>query len=316
MNTSHTNPRRSAHMGLDIGGTASRWVLCGDDGLELARGKSSGATAHVYNPAEREKLASMLAAIAADIGGAGFGIGSVTAGLTGYGAAVSDAVKALLAGTFGVAPAGIVLIDDVTLAYLANFAPGQGHLVSAGTGSIGIHVGRDGQSIRVGGRGILIDDAGSGSWIALRALDRVYRALDHTGSFDTVRNLADSLLAQVGGADWSDVRQFVYGGDRGRIGMLALAVAKAADQGDGMAEAILCEAGAELALLADALIARVGDRPVGFIGGVLALHPVIVAEIRRRLVGRDIRLLHADASLAAARLQAIQPNGWMDILKA
>ena len=81
-------------MGLDIGGTASRWVLCGDDGQELARGKAPGATGHVFNPAEKDKLRHVLAAIAAET--AGHAIASVTAGLTGYGAAVSDEVKALL----------------------------------------------------------------------------------------------------------------------------------------------------------------------------------------------------------------------------
>jgi N-acetylglucosamine kinase-like BadF-type ATPase len=301
-------------MGLDIGGTASRWVLCGDDGQELARGKAQGATGHVFNPAERDRLRDALAAIAGAVGP--YAIASVTAGLTGYGAAVSGAVTALVAGAFGTDPSRVIVIDDVALAYLANFAPGEGHLVSAGTGSIGIHVGRDGGFIRVGGRGILIDDGGSGSWIALRALDRMYRALDHDGSFDRVRLLAQHMLAQVGGEDWSDVRQFVYAGDRGRIGTLAVAVAGAAAAGDEVAEAILRAAGGELALLAEALIARAGPRPVGFIGGVLGLHPVIVGEIRRRLAGQDIRLPKADAGLAAARLQVMRPDGWIEVLAA
>ena len=301
-------------MGLDIGGTASRWVLCGDDGQELARGKAPGATGHVFNPAEKDKLANTLAAIATAVGTAGFTLSSVTAGLTGYGAAVSVEVKALLGGAFGIGREKTIVIDDVALAYLANFAPGEGHLVSAGTGSIGIHVGTDGNIIRVGGRGILIDDAGSGSWIALQALDRIYRVLDHDGAFDAVNRLAQNLFAQVGGADWSDVRQFVYAGDRGRIGTLAVAVADAALEGDDTAETILCEAGAELALLAKALIARAGEKPIGFIGGVLTLHPIIVAEIRRQLEGREVRLLNADAALAAARLQALGTSGWIEVL--
>lgn len=299
-------------MGLDIGGTASRWVLCGDDGAELARGKAPGATGHVFNPAEKDKLRNVLSAIAAET--SGYTIASVTAGLTGYGAAVSDEVKALLGDVLGVAPDRIILIDDVALAYLANFAPGEGHLISAGTGSIGIHVGADGDFIRVGGRGILIDDAGSGSWIALRALDHIYRVLDHDGAFDAVDRLARNLFTQVGGADWSDIRQFVYAGDRGRIGTLAVAVADAALEGDEVAETILREAGAELALLAKALIARAGKKPIGFIGGVLALHPIIVAEIRRQLEGREVRLVNADAALAAARLQALGTSGWIGVL--
>ena len=53
---------------------------------------------------------------------------------------------------------------------------------------------------------------------------------------------------------------------------------------------------------------------MGFIGGVLALHPVILAEIRHLLAGQVVRLLDADASLAAARLQALRPHGWVEVL--
>src|SRR5690606_321284 len=116
--------------------------------------------------------------------------------------------------------------------YVANFAPGEGHLVAAGTGSVGLHIAQDGSFVRVGGRGILIDDAGSGSWIALKALDQIYRILDHTGSFARAEALAEQMFAEIGGNRWHDVRQFIYAGDRGRIGSLAVAVARAAEAGD------------------------------------------------------------------------------------
>lgn len=305
---------RSVHLGLDIGGTASRWVICDDTGVELARGKAGGATGHVFNPAENQRLRAVFSTIAASLDPARFAVASVTLGVTGFGAAVRDEVRDIVAGAFGVAREAIIVTDDVALAYLANFAPGEGHLVSAGTGSIGIHIAANGGFTRVGGRGILIDDAGSGSWIALRALDRMFRELDRTGSFDGVKGLAECLFREVGGADWSDVRQFVYAGDRGKIGTLAVGVAHAARAGDRVALEILRAAGAELAGLVEALMARVGARPAGFIGGVLALHPLIEEEIRRRL-GDDVRLLSADASLAAARLQAVDPQGWRRVIE-
>src|SRR5690606_37644191 len=216
---------------------------------------------------------------------------SFTAGLTGYGTPAAAELRQLTADTLHLDPAAILFIDDISLAYLANFAPGDGHLVSAGTGSIGLHWSGS-EQIRVGGRGILIDDAGSGSWIALRALDRIYRCLDHTGSFAEVEPLARHLMATIGGTDWQDVRSFVYAGDRGRIGTLATAVARAAEEEDSAALSILEQAGAELALLAKALAARVGDRPVGFIGGVLRLHPVIVDSIGAHLPQAEVRVLN------------------------
>jgi glucosamine kinase len=303
-----------AHLGIDVGGTASRWVACDDAGTVLARGKAAGATGHIFNPAERERLRVALAQIASALGNSGLTARSLTAGLTGYGSAVSDEVKAMLSGLLGVAAAAILVTDDIVLAYMANFAPGEGHLVSAGTGSIGLHLGTD-QYVRVGGRGILIDDAGSGSWIALQALDAMYRALDHAGSFDSVTVLAQQVFAEIGGADWHDVRQFVYAGDRGKIGSLAVAVARAAEQGDTVAARILEQAGIELAQLARALISRVGSRPVGLVGGVLNLHPLVTDGIREQLAGHEVRLLDADAALAAARLTASGDAHWLQVLR-
>lgn len=307
---------KGLHLGLDIGGTASRFVLCDDAGTEIARGKAGGATGHIFNPAENQRLRDALSTIAADIAAAGQGVASITLGMTGFGPAVSGEVKDMLESVFGAARDQMIVVDDVLLAYLANFAPGEGHLISAGTGSIGVHIAPDGTFTRVGGRGILIDDAGSGSWIALRALDRIYRVLDQAGSFAEVDALAKGLFAEVGGSDWSDVRQFVYAGDRGRIGKLAVGVARAAEGGDATALDILRAAGRELAMLAEALATRIGPRPVGFVGGVLNLHPVIEDEIRRRLAGQDVRRLSADASLAAARIQASDPQGWRGVLEA
>ena len=297
------------HLGLDIGGTASRWVLCDDDGMALSRGKAPGATAHLFNPAEREKLARALEAVAEDLGPAT--VASVSAGVTGFGAAVLPEAKALLAQIFSTDR--IVVVDDVALAYMANFAPGEGHLIAAGTGSIGTHIAADGRLVRVGGRGILIDDAGSGSWIALRALDRLYRTLDSDGSFDAVSGLAEALFEQIGGSSWSDVKRFVYAGDRGSIGALSLAVARAAEEGDRVALQILREAGDELAILAGALIERVGLRPIGLSGGVLGLHPVILEQIKLRQADAKVTVLAGDAALFAARLQRSNPKGWAEI---
>ena len=127
---------RSVHLGLDVGGTASRWVACNADGLVLARGQAAGATGHVFNPAEKDRLQAVLAVIAQALAQQALVAVRVTAGITGYGAVVADAVKALVHDSFGLVPASILLMDDIVLAYLAQFEPGQGHLVSAGTGSV------------------------------------------------------------------------------------------------------------------------------------------------------------------------------------
>jgi N-acetylglucosamine kinase-like BadF-type ATPase len=147
------------HLGLDVGGTGSRWVACDEHGDVVTRGRTVGATGHVFNPAEKARLREVLSAIGKDLAEAGLSAGGVLAGLTGFGPAATADVNALLRDTLGVPEGSTVLVDDMSLAYAANFEPGEGHLVSAGTGSIGLHFGPE-QVVRVGGRGILIDVAG------------------------------------------------------------------------------------------------------------------------------------------------------------
>lgn len=305
---------RPVHLGIDVGGTASRWVACDTDGDVIARGQVSGATAHLFNPAEKNRLNLAFSAIADALAAKALAVSHVTVGLTGYGDAVFDQMTQMLAESFGVISGDCIIVDDMMLTYAGLFAPGEGHLISAGTGSIGLHIRADGSRLRVGGRGILIDDAGSGSWIALRALDQLYRCLDSTGTFDDMALLAQEIFATIGSDDWNDVRSYIYGQDRGVIGALAVAVGKAAMQNDSHALAILRDAGAELAQLALALMGRSGARPVGMIGGVLSLHPVLAEQIHQSLPGHDVRFLSADAALAAARMGLEPQNAWRHVL--
>ena len=306
---------RQVHLGIDVGGTASRWVACDQTGAEITHGEASGATGHLFNPTEKTRLANALATIAAGLGNAGLTASTVTAGITGYGASMQAEMDTLLAEAFGVPAADIIATDDIVMAYLANYAPGEGHLISAGTGSIGVYIGAEEGFVRVGGRGILIDDAGSGSWIALNALDRLYRNIDLHGAPATDNALARHLFAAIGGNQWPDVRHFIYSGDRGRIGMLAMAVARAAEDNDPIAIAILRQAGTELARLASALITRVGNRPVGLIGGVLKLHPLIAEEIRNSLPATSVSLLTSNVAHAAALVQSSGDARWKHLLK-
>ncbi|OEO32737.1 hypothetical protein VW23_010085 [Devosia insulae DS-56] len=292
----------SVQLGFDIGGTASRWVACDASGAVVARGEVGGASGRMFEPTEHDRLAGVAAAVAREAADRALSVGRVVAGLTGFGPSVAAEVSGILAGAFGLALADVIPFDYMTLAYLDQFAPGEGHLVSAGTGSFGLHVAAGGSPVRVGGRGILIDDAGSGSWIALTALDQVFRGFDRCGSFVDHPVLASELLAAIGGRDWEDVRHFVYGGDRGRIGTLSVAVARAATLGDPAAVEILRAAGGELAQLALALIGRAGERPIAFVGRVIDLHPALREAAVEALAGRTVRFAQADAALAAARL--------------
>lgn len=289
------------YLGIDIGGTASRWAAIDANGSML-RGKAGGASGRIFDEHERSRLEAVLSRIALELQVQNLTVKAAVIGLTGFGSPASLDVRRMSAAAFGAGEESIQAFDDMTLAYLDQFAPGEGHLVSAGTGSFGFHIGEDETKVRVGGRGTLIDDGGSGAWIALRALDELYRAYDEADSFKTVELLADEVFAIIGGRDWDTVRHFVYSGDRGRIGTLAIGVARAASGGDTTSLSILRRAAVELSRLAEALIKRVGPRPVAFVGGVFDLHPILRDETITSLSGHQVLFPKSDLAGTAAWL--------------
>lgn len=280
-----------------MGGTATRWVWRGADGAML-RGRAGGATGLVYEPARRAAFLDALGAVRAALPGAPH---AAHLGITGAGFSRDAGLNALAAQGLGLAPDRVSHENDAELAHRAAFGPGPGHLVIAGTGSVGIGRGVGGQAA-VGGRGPLIDDRGSASWIATEGLRAVFARLDETGEFSGLEGLAGAL----GASDWDTVRARVYGLDRGQLGLMAQGVAQAAGQGCGVAQGILREAGAELAAMAAHLARRLGPAPVAVWGGVLHLAP----EVRGGLLAAcpDARLPDLDpAATAATHAQKVFP---------
>ncbi|ALJ81947.1 N-acetylglucosamine kinase [Ketogulonicigenium vulgare] len=286
------------YLGIDVGGTGTRWVVIDANGDEVTRGRTDGATGLIYDAAS---LAAFVGAMEAVREGSPGPLSYVHLGITGAGfnrhAALDEQVKL----AFRIGEGAFSYSNDMVLAWHAAFPNGGGHIVSAGTGSIGLTF-KDGERIAVGGRGIMIDDGGSGTWIGLRALDRLYRLIDECGAPKGAEILADKLFAAMGGAEWDATRAFVYGRDRGQIGTLAIAVAEAAHAGDPIAMDMMMRAGQELARLARALVDRAGPAPIGFVGGVMRLHPSIRAEVERALPGYDLQFPTIDAALQAARI--------------
>ena len=161
-------------IGIDAGGSATRWSAWGTNG-PVAAGEVIPVTGHLFNASERERFAAMAVALAEALkpvlaGGAA--VGAVVAGITGMSATAPEAALAagMLAEATGGSAAEVHVEDDIWIAYHAAFAPGAGHVVYCGTGSIGVHIRQDGTVLRAGGRGMLIDDGGSAFWIGRAAL--------------------------------------------------------------------------------------------------------------------------------------------------
>ncbi len=287
-----------AWLGLDAGGSATRWALVDRTGACLARGAGPPISGHLFDEAAVSRARDAAGAIAAALPGRPAGI---LAGITGLGAGTpaADVARDIFAAAFAVPPAEVAIRDDLWIAYHAVFRPGEGHVVYAGTGSIGMHIAADGSIVRVGGRGPLIDDAGSAFAFGRGALAHIWQCRDDDPAFRSP--LSDAVDGVIGSADWDAHRAYVYGGGRNAVAQLAPAIA-AAD--DPWVRRAMRHAGGALARLAEALVRRAGDRTVAVLGQVPDLHPEYMAAFRH--AGRTLTYVRRrpDAALAAAHLAA------------
>lgn len=291
-------------LGIDAGGTQTRWALANADGAIVADGAVEGLSAlQMGSDAGRAAVHATFATLCKQV----LAVGqprAVVAGLTGFGG--DDVVLAKMLSALLALDAGDIRVgNDIDIAYRDSFEPGEGYLVYAGTGSIAAWIDADGVFHRAGGRGVLLDDGGGGYWIAREALRHIWRREDEAPGSWQSSPMAEAVFTQLGGSDWSLSRAFMYGQDRGAIGRLALAVAASGDT-DPLALDILRRAGQELARLALALTARYGPRPVVLAGRAAQLHPAIAAAMRAALpvslrMEQKVARSHETAAKLAAR---------------
>ena len=292
-------------LGIDAGGSQSRWALVGADQAVVAEGSITSFSAlDLAGEAGQHKVSDILEGLAREVSAYGPVI-AAHAGITGLGGlqdGASQLLQALLLRQFNLAPGTVTLSNDIELACRAAFEPGMGYLIYAGTGSMAGFVDVNGAFHRAGGRGGILDDGGSGYWIAVAALRHIWRAEDEAPGCWIDSPMACALFDTIGGSDWALSRQLIYGASRGEIGQLALAVASAADR-DPVASTLLQSAGRELARLGNAMVRRFGVRPMVLAGRVPELHRLIEISIREHLLpASDLRRVHLQAHLAAARM--------------
>ncbi|KQV43048.1 MULTISPECIES: N-acetylglucosamine kinase [unclassified Duganella] len=294
---------RTLGLGIDAGGTETRWALSDPAGEIVAEGTVAGLSALMMaRPAGRALVHTTFSQLAKEVLEAGEPL-RICAGLTGFGGD-GNVLLDWLSTLFGIRLDAITLCNDIEVAYLDAFEPGQGYLVYAGTGSIAAFIDEQGEFHRAGGRGVTLDDAGGGFWIAREAMRRIWRGEDEQPGIWEDSPMAHAVFDHVGGSDWSFSRNFMYSRERGEIGKLALAVAMSAGA-DPAARHILLQAGRELARLALALVTRFGERPIVLSGRAAELHPLIFEAMRAdlppqfNLQKRSARPHHAAARMAA-----------------
>lgn len=253
-------PAEARYLGLDIGGSSTRAVVCTAAGTVLHRGSAGGGNIHSSSASLRDSIEQALRGC--DMSR----VVSAAAGVAGAGAARGAEVTETVIGTLGslgVDRGACTVVSDFEIAY-RSAAPGpDGRLLIAGTGAVAARFDDWTPVVRRDGLGWLLGDTGSGTWIGRQVLRAVASDLDGAGPATALTSMVQDALGATGTVDsqWlvravADTRPAEWA----RFAPLALSA-----DGDPVVAQILDAA-------ADALVRTVesvGDGTVVLAGGLL-----------------------------------------------
>jgi len=255
--------------GIDGGQSSTVAVILDQQGTLLGRG-TAGPSDHVDEPATSQRAAAACeSALAAAVAAGGLPAGmepvSVVVGLSGY-----DGEWHGRQPVFG--GAVVRYKHDTVIALAGAIRERPAVVVIAGTGSAAYGESRNREPIRAGGFGYLFGDEGSSFAIARTALAGAMRLTDR----GVLTDLGSAALAFF---DYPDLRALARAVAlrairRPQLAAFARVVFDAARLGDPAAAAIVEEAAAALAGLAQLVVEQLGDAdvpavPVAFVGGAV-----------------------------------------------
>lgn len=252
-------------LGLDLGGSSVRAVVCDEAGTVLGHGRAAGGNirSSVGLP-EQNVAAAVGACMVRDID-------AVAVGAAGAGAARRAEVVDVIERGLRIAHIDVVptVVPDLDIAFRAVSPSPHGRLLLSGTGAIAARY--DGWEIaeRCDGMGWLLGDTGSGAWLGREILRAAAADLDHRGPGTA---LTAAVCAHYRLPTTGDPRQHLIRAiDGTRAAEWArLAPLLRACPGDAVATRILDEA-------ADALLVAVravGEGDVVLAGGSLGPGPL------------------------------------------
>ncbi len=303
-------------LGVDAGGTKTEFVL-GDESRELARVSTATIKRMKADAATAE--ANLLSALRELESATGISPQSIARCCIGTAGETVPLVVDWLRDAFARHVGGeLIIVGDVEIALDSAFFGGRGVLVLAGTGSNVAGRAATGAIVTAGGWGPALADQGSGHFLGLEGLRRGFLALDQqrtTSLLDEARSFWD--LASLG-----ELIEFANANPAPEYSKLAPLVVAAAERGDAVAEDVVRQGGADLAMLAGLVIERIRGLEVStgsafeipsvaFAGSILEraipVRSAMIAELRRRYPGIVVRENPADppaGALWAARRTA------------
>lgn len=312
------------YLGIDGGGTKTKFILCDDAGRTLA--EAVRPTCHYLQtgiPGATRVLSEGAADVLRQAGVGAEQVASAFVGLPGYGDVAADmpALREAVAAALGRIPHGVG--NDCENSLAGTLAGACGISLICGTGSIACGRNAAGEVMRCGGWHYAIgSDEGSGYWMGVALLRAFTRQSDgrdpRTALYAAIR---EALALEEDGDVLTRVIE-EWGADRTRIAALSRLVGALYAQGEPTAGRILAQAAAELSDMAAALYRRLGfsgRTPVSWSGGVFNIGAPILDPLRDRLAGLGMALvapkLPPDKGalvLAFQRDGAAVPEGLLD----
>jgi N-acetylglucosamine kinase-like BadF-type ATPase len=303
-------------VGIDGGGTATRALLSDASGRLLGEGLAGSANRnHFPRETVRTHLHAALRSAMKDRPDAAGCLSAVFLGLGGVSTESDREDIASLLRELPETAGALIRVENDTRVGLAGGLSGRpGIVLIAGTGSACLGVNARGESWFCGGWGAIADDAGSGYWIGLRAVQAAVRAEDGRLAPTALREAVYSFLGLEEPRQLLD-RIHNRGMERDEVARLAPRVIEIARGGDDAAAKILEEAAGELSALV-AVTARklFGTDPfeLVFVGGLARsgppFEPMLAARIRavsHRAVLREPEM----TPVQGAVLEALRAGG-------
>jgi N-acetylglucosamine kinase-like BadF-type ATPase len=257
-------------LGVDSGGTRTRALLTDGEGRALGEGSGPSGLLDPGDPSGSAAAIELACRQASERARIRLPVDALWAGVAGAGREEARVVLEQALEEKGLARS-VRVGTDVEAAFHDVFgADAPGILLVAGTGSIAMARGPDGETARCGGWGTLLGDEGSGYRIALDGLRAVCRADDGR---DRPTILTRLLLGASGVLGPSGLVPWMARAEKAEVAELAPLVIRSAEAGDPVAVRILDDAVTELIRQAEVAAFRVGYRPpfeVALTGGLTA----------------------------------------------
>lgn len=290
--------RKRYILGIDQGGTKTAAALMREDGVLVGKGRACGA----YFPTQgmdaamgpvREAAQAALAKAAVEEKEIALTVAGVT-GLDypGDDAAVEQAVRKLF-------PTGeVIACNDAVIAFYSGAAHSHGAVICAGTGMNGALIDREGRQFIYGD--YMEESAQGGSALALRAARKVFDAqLGLCGE----TALTALFLAHAGVEDVDALlrRYMMEDGFRGKLRYLVPDIMRIAEEGDGVACALLDEFARQIVTYLEAGFRKMGMRPGE--EEIVLTGNVFKGEALRRRVQEQIAVRFPGARVVSARYE-------------